>query len=535
MLVPEIARMKVRAVHDLELKKFALERPRTIALLERARAHMSNGVPMAWMAIDNEVPVYVERGEGAGFTDVDGHRYLDVNVADMSMFCGYGHPEIVEAVARRAREGTQFLLPTREAVEVAEELAGRYPVPFWQFTLSASQANVEAIRVARAATGREVALLFDGHYHGHFDEGLIDLQDGQLVPAQRGLAKATPGKVRIAQFNDVEGLRRALAPRDVAIVLTEPALTNNLHLLMPQPGWHEALRALTRETGTVLAIDETHTHVVGHGGATRWFGLQPDIVTIGKSIAGGVPLGAYGMIVPLASEIDARREPFAATGGTLFGNPLSMAAALAALTKVLTPAAYDHTAALGARLADGIETAIRDAGLPWTAQRFGPRSGHWYGPEPKTGQEALELRDRLLTWTQRLWMANRGVWEGCPARGRRWPCPRARRTWSAISMLTRRSCARWRAETASSAYLDLDWQISQKRNLACTVVMVEDVASAGKARPGWKYPPVSRSSNSLRGSYPTTRSHSLPRRRSRPEGLASSSVFSSRCDGTSWR
>src|SRR5947208_13842122 len=259
MAAPGTDPVKVRKIHDLELKRFGETRPRTMALLERARAHMPNGVPMAWMATDNEVPAYIERGEGAGFTDVDGHRYLDVNVADMSMFCGYGNPEIVEAVARRAREGTQFLLPTLEAVEVAEELSGRYPVPLWQFTLSASQANVEAIRVARAATGREVVLLFDGHYHGHFDEGLIDLQDGQLAPAQRGLAKATPGKVRIAQFNDVEGLRRALAPRDVAMVLTEPALTNNLHLLMPQPGWHKTLRLLTRETGTILAIDETHT------------------------------------------------------------------------------------------------------------------------------------------------------------------------------------------------------------------------------------------------------------------------------------
>src|SRR6267142_735127 len=335
MPAPGVDPAKVSHVHDHELKRLVEGRPRTMGLLERARAHMPNGVPMAWMATDNDVPVYIDVGEGAGFTDVDGHRYLDVNVADMSMFCGYANPAIVEAVARR-------------------------------------------VRVARASTGREVVLLFDGHYHGHFDEGLIDLQDGQLVPAQRGLAKAMPGKVRIAQFNDLQGLRRALAQRDVAVVLTEPALTNNLHLLMPQPGWHQALRALTRETGTVLAIDETHTHVVGHGGATRLFGLEPDVVTIGKSIAGGVPLGAYGMIEPLALEIDVTREPFAATGGTLFGNPLSMAAARAALTRVLTPAAYEHTTRLGARLADGIESAIRAAGLPWTAQRFGPRSGHWY-------------------------------------------------------------------------------------------------------------------------------------------------------------
>jgi glutamate-1-semialdehyde 2,1-aminomutase len=417
MPAPGIDPAKVREVHDQELKRFIVARPRTMALIERAGAHMPNGVPMAWMAYDQEIPAWVERGEGAGFTDVDGHRYLDVNVSDMVMFCGYGDPVIAAAVAERARAGTQFLLPSPEAIDVAEELARRYPVPFWQFTLSASQANTEAIRLARAATGREVALLFDGHYHGHFDEGLINLEDGRLVPAQRGLAKATTGKVRIAQFNDVEGLRRALQPRDVAIVLTEPALTNNVHLLMPQPGWHDALRALTRDTGTVLAIDETHTCVVGEGGATRRFGLQPDIVTIGKSIAGGVPLGAYGMIEPLALELDLKRQGNVATGGTLFGNPLSMAAARAALTKVLTPAAYEHTAALGARLADGIEGAIRAAGLPWTAQRFGPRSGHWHGPEPKTGLEALALRDRPLTVAQRLWMANRGVWEALPGAG----------------------------------------------------------------------------------------------------------------------
>ena len=274
---------KVRKVHDQETKKYRDARPRTLGLIERARAHMPNGVPMAWMVLDQEVPSYIDRGEGAGFTDVDGHRYVDFNVSDMVMYCGYGTPAIVEAVSDRVRKGTQFLLPTSEAIEVAEELARRYPVPLWQFTLSASQANVEAIRIARAATGREVALLFDGHYHGHFDEGLINLEDGQLVPSQRGLAKATAGKVRIAQFNDVDGLKRALAPRDVAIVLTEPALTNNLHLLLPQPGWHEELRRLTREAGTVLAIDETHTCVVGEGGATRRFDLSPDVVKMGSN------------------------------------------------------------------------------------------------------------------------------------------------------------------------------------------------------------------------------------------------------------
>jgi glutamate-1-semialdehyde 2,1-aminomutase len=418
MAAPGIDPAKVRKVHEQESKRFRDAHPRTLGLLERARTHMPNGVPMAWMALDQEVPPYIERGEGAGFTDVDGHGYVDFNISDMVMFCGYGTPAIADAVSDRARRGSQFLLPTGESIEVAEELARRYPVSLWQFTLSASQANVEAIRIARAATGREVALLFDGHYHGHFDEGLINLEDGQLAPVQRGLVKATTGKVRIAQFNDVDSLKKALAPRDVAIVLTEPALTNNLHLLLPQPGWHEELRRLTRQAGTVLAIDETHTCVVGEGGATQLFGLKPDIVTIGKSIAGGVALGAYGMTESLAAEIDVRREQAgAATGGTLFGNPLSMAAARAALRKVLIPEAYERTTALGGRLADGIASAIRDARLPWTAQRFGPRSGHWYGAEPKTGLQALALRDRLLTDTQRIWMANRGIWEALAGAG----------------------------------------------------------------------------------------------------------------------
>ena len=179
-------------------------------------------------------------------------------------------------------------------MEVAEELTRRYRVPQWQFTLSATQANTEAIRLARAVTGREVIVLFQGHYHGHFEEGLVDLADGRAVPVQRGLSKGVTGRGRIAPFNDPDLLRAALEPGDVALVLTEPAMTNNLHLLVPEPGWHQALRDLTRQHGTLLAIDETHTHVVGPGGASGLWQLEPDIVTIGKAVAGGLPMGAYG-------------------------------------------------------------------------------------------------------------------------------------------------------------------------------------------------------------------------------------------------
>src|SRR5215469_938552 len=417
----DLDRARIGELHARELARFRQERPRSMDMVERARAHMPNGMPMAWMASDNDQPVYIDRGQGPGFTDVDGFGYMDFNASDMAMFCGHANPAIVAAAQAQVARSTQFLLPNEASVEVAEELARRYPVPQWQFTLSATQANTEAIRLARAATGREVIVLFQGHYHGHFEEGLVDLKDGQAAAVQRGLSKGVTGRVRIAQFNDPDTLQAALEPGDVALVLTEPAMTNTVHLLLPEPGWHDGLRALTRQHGTLLALDETHTHVVGPGGATGLWNLDPDVVTIGKAVAGGVPMGAYGVTAELGEHLDAARN--VATGGTLFGNPLSAAAARAVLTEVLVPAAYAHTSALGGELADGIEAAIRSAGLPWTVIRLGPRSGQWYGPMPRTGAQAHALTDGQLTRLMRVWLGNRGVWEALPGAGPTVPVP----------------------------------------------------------------------------------------------------------------
>src|SRR5215831_15178324 len=403
----DLDRTMIGELHAQELARFREARPRSLAMIHRARAHMPNGVPMAWMASDN-----------------DGFSYVDFNASDLAMFCGHANPAIVAAVQAQVARSTQFLLPTEASVEVAEELARRYPAPQWQFTLSASQANTEAIRLARAVTGRDVIVLFQGHYHGHFEEGLVDLEDGQVGVVQRGLSRGVTGRVRIAQFNDADTLRRALEPADVALVLTEPAMTNGIHLLPPEPGWHAALRDLTRQHGTLMAIDETHTHVVGPSGATGMWQLQPDVVTIGKAVAGGLPMGAYGVTEELGVQLDAARN--VATGGTLFGNPLSAAAAKAALTEVLVPAAYAHVSALGGQLADGIEAAIGSAGLPWTVIRFGPRAGQWYGPMPRTGAQAHALTDGLLTRLIRVWLANRGVWEALPGAGPTVPVPAAR-------------------------------------------------------------------------------------------------------------
>jgi len=417
----DLDRARIGELHAREAARFREARPRTQAMLARARAHMPNGTPMAWMAYYGDPLAYIDHGQGPGFTDVDGFSYLDFNASDMAMFCGHANPAIVAAVRARVARSTQFLLPTEESVAVAEELARRYPVPLWQFTLSATQANTEAIRLARAVTGREAVVLFEGHYHGHFEEGLVDLEGGQARATQRGLSKGVTGRVRIAQFNDPDTLRAALEPGDVALVLTEPAMSNEIHLLLPEPGWHEALRELTRRHGTLLAIDETHTHVVGPGGATGLWHLDPDMLTIGKAVAGGVPMGAYGVTAELGAELDVARN--VATGGTLFGNPLSAAAARAALIEVLLPGAYEHTTALGGELADGIEAAIGSAGLPWTVIRFGPRSGQWYGPRPRTGAEAHALTDDQLTGLIRVWLANRGIWEALPGAGPTVPVP----------------------------------------------------------------------------------------------------------------
>jgi glutamate-1-semialdehyde 2,1-aminomutase len=413
-----IDRGRLREIKAREDAAFVAARPRSAELWARAKGSMPNGVPMSWHRTSyDHPPLFVAEGSGSRFRDVDGNEYADFNIADMSIFGGYGPEPVVEALARRAAEGTQFLLPNEDAIWVAEELARRYGLPKWQFTLAATGANTEAIRTARALTGRQHVLFFEGKYHGHFDDVLVERDDaGRLVPEEGGLPSDVTRHTKLVPFNDPEALRAALEPRDVAIVITEPALTNNVGLLLPDEGFHEEIRAITRETGTLLCYDETHTQVVGPGGLTRMWDLDPDMLTIGKSIAGGVPLGAYGMTDEVASVLE--RPGAVATGGTLFGNPMSMAAARATMGEVLTDEAYANTHVLGARLADGIEKAIAEVGLPWTTHRFWPRSGVTYAPAmSRNATEAHATKDVELIVTARVYLANRGVWEAIVGAG----------------------------------------------------------------------------------------------------------------------
>lgn len=421
-----VDRALVKRLKDREDATFAAARPRSAELIVRAREVMPNGVPMAWhVGSYHHLPIWVAEGHGAHFIDVDGHEYRDFNIADMSMFCGYAPEPLVRAVADRMSRGNQFLLPTEDAIVVSAELARRFGLPKWQYTSSATHANTEAIRVARVVTGREKVLLFDGKYHGHLDEALVELDDdGRLVPEERGVPAGVVEGTALVPFNDEAALARALERRDIAVVLTEPVITNNIGLLLPDDGFHAALRRLTRETGTLLAYDETHTQVVGPGGLVRQWGLEPDLVTAGKSIAGGVPFGAWGMTDEIAEVLvqrkgpDGERSNLVAIGGTIFGNALAMAAARAVLTEILVPEAYAHTQRLGARLAQGMRSSVERHGLPWHIHHLGPRAGYTFRPTPiRSGAEGRAAADELLARLIRIWLANRGVWEAIVGAG----------------------------------------------------------------------------------------------------------------------
>jgi glutamate-1-semialdehyde 2,1-aminomutase len=412
---------KIEAVAGAEESRFRADRPRSMEATARATRTMPRGVPQSWMDdLYEHPPLWVSHGSGSRFWDLDGHEYVDMYVADMSAFCGHGPEPVVRAVSDRIAAGNQFLLPSEDALVVAEALAGRYGMAKWQFTLSATQANAEVVRIARVASGREKIVVFDGKYHGHLEPTLAVVEDGRIVPEYTGLPAGVTANVRIVPFNDLEAVERALAPGDVALLMTEPAMTN-AGFLLPEAGFHDGLRELTRRHGTLLAIDETHTLVTSPGGLTTEWGLEPDFLTVGKSIAGGVPLGAYGMTDEMAAVLRPPAEAFVvsgiaydevATGGTLFANALSMAAARAALTEVLTPEAFATTARLGEMLAAGLRAHIDRAGLPWSVTVHGSHAYYFFSPQPpRDARAARDSDDPDLRALIRVFLANRGVWE----------------------------------------------------------------------------------------------------------------------------
>jgi glutamate-1-semialdehyde 2,1-aminomutase len=414
-----IDRGRLRDLLSSERERFAALHPRSAQAYAAARGHLFGGVPMTWMnKAAGGFPLYLEAAAGARVRDLDGHEYVDLALGDTGAMAGHSPEPVVRAIRHRIeqRGGLTAMMPTENAAWVAQELSRRFGLAQWSFTLTATDANRWAIRLARHVTGRPKILVFAWCYHGSVDESFA-------VPGRDGEAVARAGNVgapvelarttRVVEFNDVDALEGALAHRDVAAVLMEPALTN-IGIVLPRPGFLQAVGELARAHGTLLINDETHTFSAGPGGATRAWGLEPDMLTIGKSIAGGVPAGAYGLSAELAARIEALEGvdliDTGGVGGTLAGNALSVDAMRAALEHVLTDVAFTAMTARASRFTAGVQVVIDAHDLPWSIAQLGARAEYRFArPAPHSGGESAAAADPELDDYLHAYLANRGV------------------------------------------------------------------------------------------------------------------------------
>ncbi len=417
MMAPMLDRTRLADLLARERAAFADRNPRSGQAYEDA-ANLFGRVPMTWMnKRAGGFPLYLATARGAQVTDLDGHSYVDLCLGDTGAMAGHSPRAVVDAVYRRMNDtgGLTTMMPTEDAAWVGAELTRRFGLPYWSFSLTATDANRWAMRLARALTGRGRILFHSYCYHGSVDESLIVLDDGQ--PASRAGNVGAPSNVlntsRVVEINDLDRLDQELSYGDVAAVLIEPALTN-IGIVLPEPGYLDGVRELTRTHGSLLIHDETHTFSAGPGGVTGRDGLSPDVVTIGKAIAGGVPCGAYGLSGELAEQALSRTDldlvDMGGVGGTLAGNPVSMAAARACLGEVLTDTAFVHMESLTTRLTSGLRKQIAAYGLPWSVSQLGARSEFRFAdPAPRTGTESAGAADGELDDYLHVFVANRGV------------------------------------------------------------------------------------------------------------------------------
>jgi len=414
--MPALDRKRVAALMAREEDTFLRSHPRSRDLFERARGSLVGGVPMSWMSLwPGGFPVFAREAAGARLVDVDGHHYVDLCLGDTGAMTGHAPAEAVAAIAAQAKRGITTMLPTEDAVFVGEEMRRRFGLPLWQFTLTATDANRFVLRIAREVTRRPKILVFNYCYHGTVDETFISLENGQPRPRPGNVGPAVDPRVttKVVEFNDLAAVEAALAPGDVACVLTEPALTN-VGIVLPDPGFHAALRDLTRRAGTLLVIDETHCLCAGPGGYTRAHALEPDILTIGKPLGSGVPSGAFGLSAELAARMlqsdEADYVDTGGIGGTLAGNALSLAAMRATLENVLTDEAFARMIPLAERFTTGVEEVISRRSLPWHITRLGCRAEYLFQPQrPRNGGEAAARKDAELDAFMHLFALNRGI------------------------------------------------------------------------------------------------------------------------------
>jgi glutamate-1-semialdehyde 2,1-aminomutase len=412
-----VDRARLKSLMEAEQKRFVDARPKSKALFERAGKSLLAGVPMNWMAKwAGAFPPFVREAQGAEFFDVDGHRYVDFCLGDTGAMTGHAPFATVKAAEEQMRRGITTMLPSEDAILVAEELQRRFGLPFWQFALTATDANRFSIRLARQITGRPKILVFNWCYHGTVDETFISLQpdgSGRARAGNIGPPVDPSVTTRVVEFNDLEALETALAHGDVACVLAEPAMTN-VGIVLPAPGFHQGMREITRKHGVLLIVDETHTICAGPGGCTKADHLEPDIVVFGKAIGGGIPGAAYGFSNEVAERIrsahDLENCDVGGIGGTLAGNALSLAAMRATLTKVLTQENFDRKIPLAQRWAEGVAKVIAEAGVPWSVSRLGCRAEYLFAVQPATsGGQAHDAMDFELERFMHLHAMNRGV------------------------------------------------------------------------------------------------------------------------------
>lgn len=387
--------------------------------LFEAADHLLGRVPMTWMnKWSGGYPLYLATAHGNRITDVDGNEYVDFALGDTGAMAGHSPKATIAAVQERIGRlgGITTMMPTGDAEWVAADLTRRFGLPLWSFSLTATDANRWALRIARMVTGRPKVMAFSYCYHGSVDETfVITGPDGGTDPRGGNVGPAVHVRetTRVAEFNDLASVERGLAHGDVAVLIMEPALTN-IGIVLPEPGFLEGVRELCTQYGTLLLIDETHTISAGPGGCTAAWGLQPDIFVIGKSIGGGVPSGAYGLTAQVAAQVaehvEADLVDVGGVGGTLAGNVLSTAAMRATLGEVLTDAAFDHMIALATRFREGVESTLTEFDVPWSVAQLGARAEYRFTrPAPLTGSESAAAHDDLLEEYLHLFMSNRGV------------------------------------------------------------------------------------------------------------------------------
>ena len=411
-----INREHLRSLHQREEERFLSRTTKSGKEFQDARDVMPGGVPMSWMSKwPGAYPLFVASAQGAHFIDLDGNEYIDLCLGDTGSMTGHSPAPTVRAITSQLSRGMTAMLPTADAIAVSHELASRFGLPLWQFTVSATDANRHVIRYSRLITGKKKVIVIDRCYHGSVDETFATLDDyGNTITREGNIGAPVPLDVttKVVEFNDLASMEEVLKEGDVAAILMEPAMTN-VGIVLPDDGYLYAVGRLAQKYGAMWIIDETHTISVGPGGMTKELGLKPDFLTIGKAIGGGIPTGTFGMTHEVSQAIAKKTEreiiDTGGIGGTLAGNALSLAAMRATLTEVLTEQNYEKMIALGNRWCDGVEAAIKEFELPWHVNRLGARGEYLFQSHaPRTGGEAARAGDFELEQYIHLRLLNDG-------------------------------------------------------------------------------------------------------------------------------